>query len=101
MAGPNALEVVREGVKDLVFYDHVKHPRQGQSTGIKAVSTAQRLAAERGYTSVLMVSNPRFISQPAYRLSERRRPVVGMIQRFDLQRWIEWAESYDELVARA
>ncbi|MFF3726937.1 hypothetical protein ACFYYM_31735 [Streptomyces erythrochromogenes] len=93
-AGPKTLEVTCEGVK-------LKRPQRGRSTDIEAVVASQRIAAERGYSFVLIVRNLRFISQPAHRFSESRRPDVEMIQRFDLERWIEWGDPFDELGAWA
>ncbi|MFJ3638026.1 hypothetical protein [Streptomyces sp. NPDC090112] len=96
-AGAQVLEVTRGGIKGIVFCDHIRQPPQDRMTDIEAVSTAQSLAAARGYDSVLMVSNLRFISQPAHRLSESRKPEIEMIQRFDLERWIEWGLPFNEL----
>ncbi|MFF7780370.1 restriction endonuclease [Streptomyces tanashiensis] len=100
-AAPKALEVAREAFNGIVFCDHARRPASNQSTGVEQIAAAQRLAAERGYSSVLVISNLRFISHPAHRLTESREPAVEMIQRFDLQRWLEWGEPLNDLVVWA
>ncbi|MGW8355565.1 hypothetical protein [Streptomyces wedmorensis] len=92
-AAPKAFEVARDAFKGLVFCDHARHPALKQCPGVEQIAAAQRLAAERGYSSVLVISKLRFISHPAHRLTEGRAPAVEMIQRFDLQRWLEWGEG--------
>ncbi|MFF9378885.1 hypothetical protein ACF1BB_30750 [Streptomyces griseoluteus] len=98
---PKAFEIAREAFKGLVFCDHARHPAPNQCTGVEQIAAAQRLATERGYSSVLVISNLRFISHPAHRLTEGREPGVEMIQRFDLQRWLEWGEPLNDLVVWA
>lgn len=100
-AAPKTFEVAREAFSGIVFCDHARHPAPNQSTGVEQIAAAQRLAAERGYSSVLVISNLRFISHPAHRLTESREPGVEMIQRFDLQRWLEWGEPLNDLVVWA
>ncbi|MFF8604096.1 restriction endonuclease [Streptomyces sp. NPDC015232] len=100
-AEPKVLEVAREAFKSIVFCDHAKRPASEQATDIEAIVAAQRFALERGYSSVLVVSNLRFISHPAHRLTESSQPGVEMIQRYDLQRWIEWGEHFDDVAVWA
>ncbi|MFB7609843.1 restriction endonuclease [Streptomyces gardneri] len=100
-AAPKAFEVGREAFMGIVFCDHARNPTPSQSTGVEQIAAAHRLAAERGYGSVLVISNLRFISHPAHRLTEGREPGVEMIQRFDLQRWLEWGEPLNDLVVWA
>ncbi|MEU6621934.1 restriction endonuclease [Streptomyces litmocidini] len=100
-AEPKAFEVARDAFNGIVFCDHARHPAPHQTTSIEQIAAAQRLAAERDYSSVLVISNLRFISHPAHRLTESREPTVEMIQRFDLQRWLEWGEPMNDLVVWA
>ncbi|MFI8966972.1 hypothetical protein ACIGO8_33235 [Streptomyces sp. NPDC053493] len=96
-AESKVLEVAREAFKGIVFCDHARNPASGQATDIEAIVAAQRSALDRGYSSVLVVSNLQFISHPAHRLTASSQPDVEMIQRFDLQKWIEWGEPFDDV----
>jgi hypothetical protein len=88
--GPRILEVSRDGEKGLVFCANTQRPAQDETTHIRMIIAAQRLARASDLDRVLVVSNVRYVSRPAYRLCEEETPSVVLVQRFELQRWIEW-----------
>ncbi|WP_405785865.1 restriction endonuclease [Streptomyces sp. NBC_01367] len=95
---PRMIEVKRGGSKGIIFCEHGRHPTRDEYTSIEQIVTAQRLASERGHSSVLVITNLRFVSHPAHRFMQGRHPKVQLVQRFELQRWIEWGVPLDSLV---
>lgn len=88
--GPRILEVSRDGAKGLVFCANTQRPARDETTHIRMIIAAQRLARTGDLARVLVISNDKYISRPAHRLCEEDTPSVVLVQRFELQRWIEW-----------
>ncbi|MEU9061744.1 hypothetical protein AB0D13_23495 [Streptomyces sp. NPDC048430] len=88
--GPRAIGVTRDGETGVVFCASVQRPMRDESDGIRMMLRAQRLADGMGFDAVLVISNLRYISLPANRHIEESTPTVHLVQRFELQRWIEW-----------
>ncbi|MGW7605274.1 hypothetical protein [Streptomyces antimycoticus] len=87
---PRVLQVSRDGATGLVFCANVQRPSLDERTDVRMLLTAQRMAKASGVRGVLVVSNLQYVSMPAYRLLQEATPSVRMVQRFALQRWVEW-----------
>lgn len=87
---PRVLEVTRDGATGLVFCANIQRPKYDEANDVRMILTAQRLAKASGFDGVLIVSNLKYVSRPAHRLLQEAPPSVQMMQRFELQRWIEW-----------
>ncbi|MFJ4007713.1 restriction endonuclease [Streptomyces sp. NPDC090023] len=94
-----ALFVTRKGERGLVYCVTVPAAETDIPTPVREIAAAQRLAESRELSAVLIVTNQRFISQPAERYRLEANPSVELMQRTDLQRWIEWGMSLREALA--
>ncbi|GAA2418016.1 hypothetical protein GCM10010388_00950 [Streptomyces mauvecolor] len=87
---PRILEISRDGVTGLVFCDHVRFPAPDAQTDVRTIVTAQRLASERDDDSIVVISNLAYISRSANRHCADSSPAIELVQRPELQQWIEW-----------
>ncbi|MFE5095957.1 hypothetical protein ACFRCI_37850 [Streptomyces sp. NPDC056638] len=87
---PRTIEVTSDGETGLVFCANVQHPACDETTDVRVILTAQRLATANGLRGVVVISNLRYISRAANMLCEGTTPSVRLMQRFELQRWVEW-----------
>ncbi|OIJ95439.1 hypothetical protein BIV24_09170 [Streptomyces colonosanans] len=99
--GPRVLEVSRDGGEGLVYCAHVQHPGHNETTDVRTMLTAQRLAETRGFPGVLLVTNLRYLSRPAYRLLQEWDDNFRIVQRFDLQQWLGWDVPLRSLLGSA
>ncbi|MER5747165.1 restriction endonuclease [Streptomyces sp. NPDC002225] len=99
--GPAVLEVSRGTGTGLVICANSQNPDCDQKIDVEQVVNVQRLAEEREVGTVLLVSNLRYFSHPAYRLLQELKPDITGIQRFELQRWIEWGMPLSTVVGSA
>ncbi|MFG3532777.1 hypothetical protein ACGF8B_39630 [Streptomyces sp. NPDC047917] len=88
--GPRVIEATRNGARSLVFCANVLYPSAHGTTGVRMILTAQRVAAADAFQRLLVISNLPFISRPADRIMEERTPSARLMQRNELQQWVEW-----------
>ncbi|OUC80470.1 hypothetical protein, partial [Streptomyces swartbergensis] len=97
---PRVLEVSRSGETGLVFCANVQRPGRDEATDVRVLLTALRLAEAGGFPGVLVISNLKYVSRPAYRFLEETTSSLRLVQRFELQRWVAWEVPLrDALVA--
>ncbi|MFC8793363.1 hypothetical protein [Streptomyces cinereoruber] len=67
------------GGAGLVICLNSQNPARDEKTNVEQIAKAQRLAEEHGAVSVLLISNLRYLSHPAYRLLEGLKSKVHLI----------------------
>nr|WP_172682184.1 hypothetical protein [Streptomyces violaceoruber] len=100
LRGPRTIEAAtRDGALGLIFCASVQNPAPDATTDVRAILTARRLAAalELG---VLVISNLKFISRPANSLLNETTS-VRLVQRLQLQEWIEWGVPVQDVLVSA
>ncbi|MFE5199889.1 restriction endonuclease [Streptomyces sp. NPDC056601] len=93
------IDVTRGGGKGLVFCANVQNPASSDTTDVRAILTAQRLALSSSLAKVLVVTNQQYISRAADRLTVETSPSIRLIQRFELQQWVEWGMPLRDVLA--
>ncbi|MFI8164089.1 hypothetical protein ACIF6I_33405 [Streptomyces microflavus] len=88
--GPRLTEISREDETRLVYSDHVQDPKADETTDLRSMVRAQRAAEASGFDAVLTITNLKYISHPAQRHIENTAPTVHLVQRRELQRWVQW-----------
>ncbi|MFJ4858663.1 hypothetical protein [Streptomyces sp. NPDC088730] len=88
--GCRITEISRGTEKALVYSAHVQQPEHKEITNLRSMVRAQRAAEAAGFDAVWAITNLKFISHPAHRHIEETVPAVHLIQRPELQRWIQW-----------
>lgn len=96
---PKALLVTRKGKRGLVYCVTVPVAETDVPTQVREIAAAQRLAKSQDLSVVLVVTNQRFISRPAEKYRAEANPSVLLMQRTELQRWIEWGMPLREALA--
>jgi hypothetical protein len=86
---PRVLEVNGPGnLHGLVFCANVQRPARDTETDVRMFLAAQRQARATGIDNLMIATNVRYVSRPALRLLDASD--IRLVQRSQLQRWIEW-----------
>lgn len=88
--GCRITEISRGTKKELVYSAHVQQPKHNEATDLRSMVRAQHVAEAEGFDDVWAITNLKFISTPAKRHIEETAPTVRLVQRPELQRWIQW-----------
>lgn len=88
--GCKITEISRGTKKELVYSAHVQKPKYRETTDLRSMVRAQHVAEAAGFDAVWAITNLKFISTPAKRHIEETAPTVRLVQRPELQRWIQW-----------
>ncbi|MEU8672891.1 hypothetical protein AB0C71_39065 [Streptomyces anulatus] len=88
--GPRITEISRDDETRLVYSAHVQNPKVDESNDVRSMVRAQFAAEASGFDAVLTITNLKYISHPAHRYIRKTDPTVHLVQRNDLQKWIQW-----------
>lgn len=98
---PRILTFVGAGARGLVYCANVQRPRHDAVTDARAILSAQREARSRDIGHVLIVTNLMFISSIGNQIFDASDLSMTLLQRPDLQRWIDWGMPLRDVVADA